>query len=149
MNGKEKESKIACGIRINYTIFAAHKTESVAQSVRASVCGTEGRGFETPRSPLKPTGPACRFFLNLFVCTLAGSLFHLYRHLLVGLRIGLPSKCFSIPANPGKYLALPFRESFPKGNSNLPKSWVNWFLMNCSPIQISPQKLLTQLTYNR
>ena len=23
----------------------------VAQLVRASVCGTEGRGFETPRSP--------------------------------------------------------------------------------------------------
>ena len=27
--------------------------EIVAQLVRASVCGTEGRGFETPRSPLK------------------------------------------------------------------------------------------------
>ena len=51
MNGNQKESKIACSIRINYTIFAAHKTESVAQLVRASVCGTEGRGFETPRSP--------------------------------------------------------------------------------------------------
>ncbi len=25
--------------------------ESVAQLVRASVCGTEGRGFETPHSP--------------------------------------------------------------------------------------------------
>ncbi len=31
------------------------KTEGVAQLVRASVCGTEGRGFETPRSPvIKP-----------------------------------------------------------------------------------------------
>ncbi|MDB5193471.1 MAG: hypothetical protein JWQ96_3034 [Segetibacter sp.] len=27
------------------------KTEIVAQLVRASVCGTEGRGFETHRSP--------------------------------------------------------------------------------------------------
>ena len=25
--------------------------EDVAQLVRASVCGTEGRGFETPHSP--------------------------------------------------------------------------------------------------
>ena len=66
MNGNEKESKIACGIRINYTIFAAHKTESVAQLVRASVCGTEGRGFETPRSPLiKPISGPYRF-LNLY-----------------------------------------------------------------------------------
>lgn len=29
----------------------SNKTESVAQLVRASVCGTEGRGFETHRSP--------------------------------------------------------------------------------------------------
>ncbi len=36
-------------------IFAIRKTEGVAQLVRASVCGTEGRGFETPRSPfIKP-----------------------------------------------------------------------------------------------
>lgn len=27
------------------------KTEDVAQLVRATVCGTVGRGFETPRSP--------------------------------------------------------------------------------------------------
>ncbi len=31
--------------------------EIVAQSVRASVCGTEGRGFETPRSPFKESKP--------------------------------------------------------------------------------------------
>ena len=36
------------------------KTEGVAQLVRASVCGTEGRGFETPRSPLRKTYPAFR-----------------------------------------------------------------------------------------
>ena len=34
------------------------KTEIVAQLVRASVCGTEGRGFETPRSPPKQR-PGC------------------------------------------------------------------------------------------
>ena len=31
-------------------IFASH-TVAVAQLVRASDCGSEGRGFETPQSP--------------------------------------------------------------------------------------------------
>jgi hypothetical protein len=31
----------------------SRKTEIVAQLVRASVCGTEGRGFETHRSPIE------------------------------------------------------------------------------------------------
>lgn len=33
-------------------IFADQKTEGVAQLVRALVCGTKGRGFETPHSPV-------------------------------------------------------------------------------------------------
>ena len=33
------------------SIFVATIMEVVAQLVRASVCGTEGRGFETPRPP--------------------------------------------------------------------------------------------------
>jgi hypothetical protein len=38
--------------------------EVVAQSVRASVCGTEGRGFETPHPPmiLEATPKRCLFF---------------------------------------------------------------------------------------
>ncbi len=38
-------------------IFALAKTVVVAQLVRASVCGTEGRGFESHQPP---------FFLNHF-----------------------------------------------------------------------------------
>lgn len=42
-----------------FSIFAHQfNTEIVAQLVRASVCGTEGRGFETHRSP-KKTKPCC------------------------------------------------------------------------------------------
>ncbi len=37
---------------IKYFIFAALQTEVVAQSVRASDCGSEGRGFNSPQSPL-------------------------------------------------------------------------------------------------
>ncbi len=44
---------MSCQVNLNYPIFAAYKMEGVAQLVRASVCGTEGRGFETPRSPQK------------------------------------------------------------------------------------------------
>ena len=33
-------------------IFANQNTEDVAQLVRASVCGAEGRGFETHLPPL-------------------------------------------------------------------------------------------------
>ena len=52
---REKESKIALRLFLNFPIFAVQKTESVAQLVRALVCGTKGRGFETPRSPaIKP-----------------------------------------------------------------------------------------------
>lgn len=34
-------------------IFATQITEIVAQLVRASDCGSEGRGFEPPHSPQK------------------------------------------------------------------------------------------------
>jgi hypothetical protein len=44
------------------TIFAAVNTEGVAQLVRATVCGTVGRGFETHHSPLKPCKNVTRFF---------------------------------------------------------------------------------------
>ena len=33
-------------IKNENTIFALIKMEAIAQSVRASVCGTEGRGFD-------------------------------------------------------------------------------------------------------
>lgn len=57
---------------LNCLIFAIQKTEGVAQLVRASVCGTEGRGFETPRSPtIKPISWSYRF-LNLSTCIMDG-----------------------------------------------------------------------------
>lgn len=39
---------------MNYINFALRKTHTVAvaQLVRASDCGSEGRGFETPQSPI-------------------------------------------------------------------------------------------------
>ncbi len=38
--------------KVNSIIFAAQKLmEDVAQLVRASDCGSEGRGFEAPHSP--------------------------------------------------------------------------------------------------
>jgi hypothetical protein len=48
--------------QLHFIIFAAH-TVAVAQLVRASDCGSEGRGFETPQSPkgLLATG-------DLFIC---------------------------------------------------------------------------------
>ncbi len=52
--------------KTGFIVFLQPKTESVAQLVRASVCGTEGRGFETPRSPIQPTGISCRFFYLKF-----------------------------------------------------------------------------------
>ena len=52
------------GKTIKIIVFLHPTMESVAQLVRASVCGTEGRGFETPRSPTQPTSLACRFFAN-------------------------------------------------------------------------------------
>jgi hypothetical protein len=39
--------------------------EGVAQLVRASDCGSEGRGFETPRSPSKTPGNYREFFCTL------------------------------------------------------------------------------------
>ena len=36
--------------QFHFIIFAAHSV-AVAQLVRASDCGSEGRGFETPQSP--------------------------------------------------------------------------------------------------
>ena len=38
-------------------IFAARKTVVVAQLVRASDCGSEGRGFEPHQPPEKPRNP--------------------------------------------------------------------------------------------
>ncbi|CAD0221716.1 protein of unknown function [Chryseobacterium sp. JV274] len=35
--------------------ICTHKTVIVAQLVRASDCGSEGRGFETPHSPKEST----------------------------------------------------------------------------------------------
>ena len=35
-------------------LFLHHQTVAVAQSVRASDCGSEGRGFETHQSPKAP-----------------------------------------------------------------------------------------------
>lgn len=52
------------GKTVKFIVFLHPTMESVAQLVRASVCGTEGRGFETPRSPTQPTSETCRFFAN-------------------------------------------------------------------------------------
>lgn len=38
------------------------KTVTVAQLVRASDCGSEGRGFETPQSPVIKKAPGIRSF---------------------------------------------------------------------------------------
>jgi hypothetical protein len=38
--------------RLEISIFAFSKTVDVAQLVRASVCGTEGRGFEPHHLPI-------------------------------------------------------------------------------------------------
>lgn len=45
-----------------FCIFALPNTVDVAQSVRASDCGSEGRGFESHLPPQKP-GINCRAFL--------------------------------------------------------------------------------------
>ena len=37
--------------KFNSTFAPRLKMDFVAQLVRASVCGSEGRGFETPRGP--------------------------------------------------------------------------------------------------
>lgn len=64
MEYKKKGCKIF-NEKTGFIVFLQPKTESVAQLVRASVCGTEGRGFETPRSPSQPTGKTCRFFYSI------------------------------------------------------------------------------------
>ena len=52
---KRKKNNIStlqpCNIPTKTTIFAISKTVDVAQLVRASVCGTEGRGFEPHHLP--------------------------------------------------------------------------------------------------
>jgi hypothetical protein len=40
-----------CKIKNDFRTFALANTEDVAQLVRALVCGTRGRGFETHLSP--------------------------------------------------------------------------------------------------
>lgn len=53
-SGMNKKNRAGISIFHNIPYFCIpFKTESVAQLVRASVCGTEGRGFETHRSPSK------------------------------------------------------------------------------------------------
>lgn len=64
MQNPLKENKML-GKTIKIIVFLHPTMESVAQLVRASVCGTEGRGFETPRSPTEPTSKSCRFFVNV------------------------------------------------------------------------------------
>ncbi len=62
IEGSEKEFKIGIKLCQFILFLQSGKMEGVAQLVRASVCGTEGRGFETPRSPtIKPISGPYRF----------------------------------------------------------------------------------------
>ena len=57
------KKKLKCLAKpVIFLYFCNPHMEGVAQLVRASVCGTEGRGFETPRSPMK----TYRFCLSVF-----------------------------------------------------------------------------------
>lgn len=51
-SGKKKPKNNFVQIKKS-SIFAILKTEDVAQLVRASDCGSEGRGFEPPLPPKK------------------------------------------------------------------------------------------------
>lgn len=53
MEQKKKEDKTKANKCLFFLLLPSDKMEGVAQLVRASVCGTEGRGFETHRSPWK------------------------------------------------------------------------------------------------
>jgi hypothetical protein len=49
----KKNQKIICRSKKILFIFAALNMVIVAQLVRASDCGSEGRGFESHHSPIK------------------------------------------------------------------------------------------------
>lgn len=59
--GRQKNLFPLCVFLVNSHTFAIHKTVIVAQLVRASDCGSEGRGFEPRHSPQK--APQLRGFL--------------------------------------------------------------------------------------
>ena len=54
-------------IKPQFYTFALSKTVDVAQLVRASVCGTEGRGFEPHHLPLSLSGNWKAFFMPYFL----------------------------------------------------------------------------------
>ena len=58
------------GIMNELLIFALLNTEVVAQLVRASDCGSEGRGFETPHPPSKKAKSA--LLISLFLSIIDG-----------------------------------------------------------------------------
>ncbi len=59
-----------CFVKCRIILFLLpNKTESVAQLVRATVCGTVGRGFETHRSPNPPSLKGGFYFENLIMYT--------------------------------------------------------------------------------
>ena len=57
-------------LKENRIPVALREMVTVAQLVRASDCGSEGRGFETPQSPLAAVAlaKAALFILKPFVC---------------------------------------------------------------------------------
>jgi putative endonuclease len=71
--------RICSGYRI--VLFLQPFTEAVAQQVRASVCGTEGRGFETHQPPSHPTFSTESvgfFFMAFFVYILFSEAYDRY-----------------------------------------------------------------------
>jgi hypothetical protein len=68
LTGIKKTWKFICGFAIK-DYFCNTKMVIVAQQVRALVCGTRGRGFESRLSPLKAFYKYCErlFFITLFV----------------------------------------------------------------------------------
>jgi hypothetical protein len=66
------------------TIFAlAKQTVIVAQLVRASDCGSEGRGFETPHSPKKTDVILHRFFLLAVILIKSNFFYYKIKYIII------------------------------------------------------------------
>jgi hypothetical protein len=84
-----------CNSLFNFIFAHDLKMDGVAQLVRASVCGSEGRGFETHHYPIKIASFRRFFYFNIKAIRQKASFFCHMIHSKILIRISLSSTLFS------------------------------------------------------